>query len=169
VEVWATIAAAEAWYGEGEQDEERADLLSPVTADLFAFGRTIDAGHYVHATFAREPINRAYADLLARHGADALLTPTVGCEAFAVGLRHPERIGDVDITLPWIDWAGFLYDANLAGLPSLALPAGLGDDGLPVSVQLTGVRASDGPLLALGQAVEAVIGTCGPPPDTIFT
>ena len=168
VQIWATIAAADAWYEEGQEDEERAELLTAAAADFLAFGRTIEAGHYVHATFAREPVNRAYADLLARHHAAALLTPTLGCEAFEHGLRHPERIGGLEIEAPWIDWAGFLYDANLAGLPALALPAGFGDDGLPVSIQLIGVRTSDGPLLSLGQAVEAVIGTCGPPPDTIL-
>jgi Asp-tRNA(Asn)/Glu-tRNA(Gln) amidotransferase A subunit family amidase len=168
VQIWATIAAADAWYEEGQEDEERAELLTAAAADFLAFGRTIEAGHYVHATFARDPVNRAYADLLARHDAAALLTPTLGCEAFEHGLRHPEQIGGVEIETPWIDWAGFLYDANLVGLPALALPAGLGDDGLPVSIQLIGARTSDGPLLALGQAVESVIGTCGPPPDTIL-
>ncbi len=168
VQIWATIAAADAWYDEGQEDEERAELLTDAAADFLAFGRTIEAGHYVYATFAREPVNRAYADLLARHHAAALLTPTLGCEAFEHGLRHPERIGGLEIEAPWIDWAGFLYDANLAGLPALALPAGFGDDGLPVSIQLIGVRTSDGPLLSLGRAVEAVLGTCGPPPDTIL-
>jgi Asp-tRNA(Asn)/Glu-tRNA(Gln) amidotransferase A subunit family amidase len=168
VQIWATIAAADAWYEEGQEDEERAELLTAAAADFLAFGRTIEAGHYVHATFARDPVNRAYADLLARHDAAALLTPTLGCEAFEHGLRHPEQIGGVEIEAPWIDWAGFLYDANLVGLPALALPAGLGEDGLPVSIQLIGARTSDGPLLALGQAVESVIGTCGPPPDTIL-
>ena len=119
MQIWATIAAADAWYEEGEEDEERAELLTAAAADFLAFGRTIEAGHYVHATFARDPVNRAYADLLARHDAAALLTPTLGCEAFEHGLRHPERIGGVEIEAPWIDWAGFLYDANLAGLPAL--------------------------------------------------
>jgi len=168
VQIWATIAAADAWYAEGEEDDERAEQLTAAAADFLAFGRTIEAGHYVHATFARDPVNRAYADLLARHDAAALLTPTLGCEAFEHGRRHPEQIGGVEIEAPWIDWAGFLYDANLAGLPALALPAGFGDDGLPVSIQLIGARTSDGPLLALGQAVESVIGTCVPPPDTIL-
>ena len=45
------------------------------------------------------------------------LTPTLGCEAFPHGSRHPEAIGDVPIGYPDLDWAPFLYDANLAGLP----------------------------------------------------
>ena len=57
-----------------------------------------------------------------------------------------------------MDWASFLYDANLAGLPACALPIGLGDDGLPVSMQLLGARAADGPLLAAAETVESLVG-----------
>ena len=75
---------------------------------------------------------------------------------------------------PWLDWAGFLYDANLTGMPAVALPCGSGDDGLPVSLQLMSRRGSDGALLALAEAVERAIGRGGLPrfpssvsPDTI--
>ena len=78
VQIWATIAAADAWYEEGQEDEERAELLTAAAADFLAFGRTIEAGHYVHATFAREPVNRAYADLLARHRRRRAAHPDAG-------------------------------------------------------------------------------------------
>jgi Asp-tRNA(Asn)/Glu-tRNA(Gln) amidotransferase A subunit family amidase len=43
-------------------------------------------------------------------------------------------------------------------MPAIALPCGLGDDQLPVSLQLMGRRGSDGALLALAEAVEQVVG-----------
>jgi aspartyl-tRNA(Asn)/glutamyl-tRNA(Gln) amidotransferase subunit A len=59
-------------------------------------------------------------------------------------------------------------------MPAIALPCGLGDDHLPVSLQLMSRRGSDGALLALAEAVERVIGVCRWPdfpfnasPDTI--
>ena len=52
---------------------------------------------------------------------------------------------------------GFLYDANLAGLPACAVPAGLGEDRLPVSVQLLGLRGRDGAVLAAAETLERLI------------
>ena len=112
----------------------------------------------MQAKIARERIHRAYAELFARTGASVLLTPTLGCEAFEHGATHPREIGGIPIDEPWLDWCGFLYDANLAGLPACAVPVGLGDDRLPVSVQLLGMRGHDGAVLAAAEAVERLVG-----------
>ena len=68
---------------------------------------------------------------------------------------------------PWHDWCGFLYDANLAGLPACAVPVGLGDDGLPVSVQLLGLRGHDGAVLAAAEAVERLVAFDARPPALV--
>jgi Asp-tRNA(Asn)/Glu-tRNA(Gln) amidotransferase A subunit family amidase len=54
--------------------------------------------------------------------------------------------------------------ANVSGLPSIALPAGLDDDGLPVGVQLIGRIGHDRELLAVAATVEAALGP-RPVPD----
>ena len=56
--------------------------------------------------------------------------------------------------LPDHDWGSFLYDANLAGLPACALPMGVGDEGLPLSLQIIGARGADGAVLAAAQHIE---------------
>jgi len=124
----------------------------------------VTTGDYVQAHLARERIHQAYADLFARTGATALLTPTLGCEAFPHGAHHPSAIGGVPIEAPWHDWCGFLYDANLAGLPACAVPVGLGDDGLPVSIQLLGLRGHDGAVLAAAEAVQRLVAFDVRPP-----
>ncbi len=53
--------------------------------------------------------------------------------------------------------ARFLFDANLAGLPACAIPMGLGDDGLPVSLQIIGPRGADGAVLAAAELIEEVL------------
>jgi Asp-tRNA(Asn)/Glu-tRNA(Gln) amidotransferase A subunit family amidase len=90
---------------------------------------------------------------------------TLGCEAFPLGQGHPVTIGGVPVTYPELDWAPLLYDANLAGMPACAIPMGVGDDGLPVSLQVIGPRLADGDVLAAAQTIESVIGTSeGSPP-----
>jgi Asp-tRNA(Asn)/Glu-tRNA(Gln) amidotransferase A subunit family amidase len=173
--VWSAIALAEAYYSQQEEfTHRRADLGTDAVEFLLAGGQ-VTAEQYVRAQFAREEIHRAYANLFARTGATVLLTPTLGCEAFPYGQRHPDTIGGVPVELPELDWAPFLYDANLAGLPACALPIGLGDERLPVSMQVLGRRCDDGRVLAAAQTIEQVVdfrarpapgrGGRGGPPD----
>jgi hypothetical protein len=84
----------------------------------------VTTGDYVQVQLARERGHQAYVDLFTRTGAAVLLTPTLGCEAFSHGANHPSAIGGVEIAAPWSDWCGFLYDANLAGLPACAVRSG---------------------------------------------
>ena len=59
---------------------------------------------------------------------------------------------------PWIDWAGFLYDANLTGMPACALPMGVGNEGLPVSVQVLGAKGTDAEVLNIAEQIESLLG-----------
>jgi amidase len=113
---------------------------------------------YITAQMTRERIHRAYADLFERTGASVLLTPAVGCEAFAHGSTRPAEIGGEPVEPPWEDWCGLLYDANLAGLPACAVPIGLGDNGLPVALQVIGPRGADGAVIAAAATVERATG-----------
>ncbi len=157
VHTWSAIALAEAYHAEQDEFLHRRDELTPDAVDYLTAGSYVTTEQYVRAQFAREHVHRAYADLFARTGATALLTPTLGCEAFPHGQRFPDAIGGVPIGPPDLDWAPFLYDANLAGLPACALPMGRGDDGLPVSLQVVGARCDDGRVLAAAHTIEQVM------------
>lgn len=52
---------------------------------------------------------------------------------------------------------------STAGLPGLVIPAGLAENGLPVGLEFDGPAGSDRALLALGTAVERLLGTEPPP------
>lgn len=45
---------------------------------------------------------------------------------------------------------------SLAGLPTLSVPVGLGDDGWPLGVSLTGQWGHDEAVLALGDIVDGI-------------
>jgi mandelamide amidase len=55
---------------------------------------------------------------------------------------------------------------STTGLPGLVLPAGLTPSGLPVALEFDGPAGSDRSVLALGLALEAVLGKL-PPPRTL--
>ncbi len=147
-ETWFTIATAEAYGANGLAVAAAHDAPAPGAAarEFLAAGERVTLELYIAAQIERERIFRRYADLLG--GGAVLLTPTLGIEAFAA--------------LPDHDWGSFLYDANLAGLPACALPMGLGDEGLPLSLQIIGARGADGAVLAAAQHIEERINDRAP-------
>ena len=156
VETWAAIAAADARRTNAAAWEHSRHVLTERARDLLAFGESITGEALAAAERRREEIHAAYAALFERTGAVALVTPALGCEAFGHGAYHPGTIGGVDVGPPLMDWAGFMYDANLAGLPACVVPMGLGDDGLPVAAQVLGPHGADGAVLAVAELVEGV-------------
>jgi len=134
------------------------DYVGEVAKGFLDFGEQFSAQDFEEAQAHRLVIRQRYSDLFARHGSRILITPTLGCEAFPHGTIHPEKIDDTPIELPWLDWASFLYDANLAGLPACAIPMGIGDEGLPMSLQIVGDVGSDYEVLRIAEAIEKLIG-----------
>jgi Asp-tRNA(Asn)/Glu-tRNA(Gln) amidotransferase A subunit family amidase len=80
-------------------------------------------------------------------------------------MNHPATIGDERIHPLWMDWAPFLYDANLGGFPALSLPIGFGDDGLPIGLQVQALPGRDGDVLAASETIEGVVGWRSWPPE----
>jgi Asp-tRNA(Asn)/Glu-tRNA(Gln) amidotransferase A subunit family amidase len=154
---WAVTASYDAHEQARQKTYDRADV--GVTAMAFLdFGGEFTAEHFEEAQTYREHIRKAYKDLFDRNQSSIFITPTLGCEAFEHGSIHPKQIGDTQIDLPWLDWAGFLYDANLAELPACAIPLGVGDNGMPVSVQILGPVGSDFEVLRVAEQLEGLIG-----------
>jgi len=106
---------------------------------------------------ARPALLAQFTDTFRRSGIDALISPTTPRVAATQGpeASSPETFG--------------LFIRNTdpgsnAGLPGLTIPAGLGSTtGLPVGISLDGPRGSDERLLALGMAIEKVLGRTPPP------
>jgi Asp-tRNA(Asn)/Glu-tRNA(Gln) amidotransferase A subunit family amidase len=171
VVTWAVTATFDAFQHAQEKVYDPADIGDAATAFL-AFGAQLGQQNFDEAHEYRDVIRSAYDALFERSSSRILITPTLGCEAFPHGTIHPLRIADTAIEMPWLDWAGFLYDANLAGLPACAIPMGLGSDGLPLSLQILGPAGSDDEVLQVAEAIEALIGwqiSIVVPPDVYAT
>ena len=76
--------------------------------------------------------------------ADIVVLPTAAHTAFPFAQTPPETQADLTVF------------ANLAGLPSVTVPMGLAENGLPVGLQFLGPRGADGLVLAAAEAFEAL-------------
>ena len=82
---------------------------------------------------------------------DALILPTTQVWPFDINLPWPTEIAGVEMDT-YHRWMAVTVPVSLIGLPSLSMPAGFGDSGLPVGMQLFGPRGADGKILAMGEA-----------------
>jgi aspartyl-tRNA(Asn)/glutamyl-tRNA(Gln) amidotransferase subunit A len=111
--------------------------------------------YYVHAqkvrTLIKRDFERCYAD-----GIDAMLTPSTPSAAFGVGEMSS---GDpVEMYLNDV----FTVTVNMAGLPGISVPAGLGAQGLPLGLQLIGRPFDEEALFSLAQVIEDAAGRFTP-------
>jgi len=78
---------------------------------------------------------------------DAIVTPATPSAAFGMDERQ-----DDPLTMYLNDV--FTVTANLAGLPGLAVPAGLDPQGLPLGLQVIGRAFDEETVFAVGAAIE---------------
>jgi aspartyl-tRNA(Asn)/glutamyl-tRNA(Gln) amidotransferase subunit A len=83
---------------------------------------------------------------------DLLLTPTVACPPFALGLDHPSEIAGAPVA-PY-GWLPYTYPFNLTGQPAASIPCGFTHDGLPIGLQIVGRRFDDVTVLRAAAAFE---------------
>ncbi|HEX8167479.1 MAG TPA: Asp-tRNA(Asn)/Glu-tRNA(Gln) amidotransferase subunit GatA [Beijerinckiaceae bacterium] len=103
--------------------------------------------YYVRAQKIRTLIKRDFEEAFAA-GVDAILTPATPSAAFGIG----EKGSDDPVEMYLNDV--FTVTVNMAGLPGIAVPAGLDAQGLPLGLQLIGRPFDEETLFAAGQAIE---------------
>ena len=156
VVTWAVTASFDAARNAKPKNHDAAGI-GEVARDFIDFGGQFTQEEFQRAQDNRQVIRDAYQTMFERNKSSILITPTLGCEAFPHGSIHPHKIEDMPIEKPWLDWASFLYDANLAELPACAIPMGIGDEGLPLSLQVLGPIGSDEEVLRVAEAIETLI------------
>ena len=159
VSTWAITATHDMWKHKGQQAKEN---VGDYAKEFIKFGSMFSESDFADARIRREEIHLAYSEFFKRQQTDILITPAMGCEAFVHGRAFPEKIGNTEITYPWLDWAGFLYDANLMGCPACSIPMGTGDNGLPLGLQVLGLPGTDDHVLKVARELETIIGWKAP-------
>src|SRR5437660_5491233 len=103
--------------------------------------------YYLRAQKVRTLIKKDFEDCFAA-GVDAMLTPATPSSAFGIGEKSA---GDpIEMYLNDV----FTVTVNMAGLPAIAVPAGLDSQGLPLGLQLIGRPFDEQTLFAPGAAIE---------------
>ncbi len=111
--------------------------------------------YYLRAQKVRTLIKRDFETVYAA-GVDAILTPATPSAAFGIGEK-----ADADPVEMYLNDV-FTVTVNMAGLPGLAVPAGLSVEGLPLGLQLIGRPFDEETLFTLGSVIEKSVGTFSP-------
>lgn len=125
--------------------KERAALYSPEVLALLEAGEALTGPDYVDAQRRRSVWARQWQEIFAANDLDAVAHPTVQqppaeqvpSQSFTVGPQ-------ITLCKAWSN----------NGFPSLSVPVGLDDRGLPVGLLLTGLPLAEAPLLSLGIALD---------------
>ena len=112
--------------------------------------------YYNRARRVRTLIKKDLEDVFAA-GVDAILTPATPSAAFGLG-----EMTDADPVQMYLNDV-FTVTVNLAGLPGIAVPAGMDKQGLPLGLQLIGRPWEEGDLLNTAYALESAAGFVAKP------
>lgn len=130
--------------------DSRSEGFGPEVKRRIMLGTfALSSGHaeayYGRAQGVRERMRRELGAALER--ADVLVTPTAPSAAFGIG----EKVDD-PLAMYLSDM--FTTPASLSGLPAVAVPTGLDDRGLPLSLQVMGRAFDESTVFRAARAVE---------------
>jgi aspartyl-tRNA(Asn)/glutamyl-tRNA(Gln) amidotransferase subunit A len=128
--------------------EEHRDQYGPKIRERTEVGLLIPGVDYLRAQQIKRLFRREMDKVMKQY--DCLLTPTTSSPA-PQGLSST---GNPWFQVPW----------SFSGLPTITIPSGLSDSGLPLGIQLVGAAYSEGKLLAAAKWCEGVMNFSFPPP-----
>ncbi len=141
----------EATRGEGFGKEVRRRVM----IGTYVLSAGYYDAYYLRAQKVRTLIKRDFEQAFDA-GIHAMLTPATPTAAFGIG----EKTGGDPIEMYLNDV--FTVTVNMAGLPGIAVPAGLDAQGLPLGLQLIGRPFDEETLFSLGAAIEQAAGKFAP-------
>jgi amidase len=126
--------------------------LEPITRKMAGAGRLVSAAERVVS--ARRVRARAAARILRLwDSVDVLMTPALATTAIAAeGGYGGGALRAFNLAARFTPWTAAF---NLTGQPAVAVPAGFGTDGLPLSVQFVGRLGAEDVLYSLAGQIEA--------------
>jgi len=149
IDLWVSEFFAGVGVRLKKQLVDQRELLDPAVADNLgqALAQTSEA--YYTRVFQRYELRETMRKFFERF--DLLLTPTLPCTAFDVGMNTPPQLPDRDL----ISWVYYTYPFNLTGQPAASVPAGFTRGGLPVGLQMVARIHRETEIFRAAAALEA--------------
>ena len=88
---------------------------------------------------------------------DVLAMPVTQVVPFPVELEFPTEIEGAAMTT-YLDWMESCWTITVTGCPTISVPAGFTDEGLPVGIQLVAAPGADLALLRAAHTFEGATG-----------
>lgn len=160
VATWPKICAAEAVEAHLDFYPARADEYGEYFREFLAFGAAVGDDELAAARKVRQQFNDRFRAVLA--SVDAIASPASGIQfPIEPGLQYGSMTLWRDTVAEIFKSHGaeklptsFTFPHNYAGTPTLSLPCGISDAGLPYTLQLAGSALSEATLCRIGYAFE---------------
>lgn len=137
-------------------DPKSRDLLKPEAVWEIENGLALTGPQVFAATATRSAWYREMLRLFEHH--DFLVLPTAQMFPFEAALSWPREVAGRSMDT-YHRWMEVVIPATMAGLPTLAVPAGFGPSGLPMGLQIIGPPRADLSVLRMGRAWERAFCT----------
>ncbi len=129
------------------------ELLDPALADQIEQGLSISGADVFAGELHRKALIKALDTFFERF--DFLICPTAPVEAWPAELSHPSTIAGKSVS-PRAH-AAFTPLFNYCEVPALSLPYDVGQNGLPLGLQIVGPRHTDLDVIAVARQLEKII------------
>ncbi len=145
---WGVLCSAEAAAAHRNTFPSRSAEYGPWFRGWLEKGSSYSAADYAAANYKRLDCNgilsRLFADI------DILVCPTTTLPAFPI---TPEELYGPMEDAEWT-WGRFTIPFDFNGAPTISLPSGLNDQGIPLSIQFVGKHLAEPTLVRVGAAYE---------------
>ena len=128
---------------------DQAEDYGPRVRAGMEMGMLIPATKYLQAMRLRRQFRQDMVQMVQQ--VDAVLTPTTPAPA----PKDRNTTGDASFQAPWTS----------CGLPTVTIPSGLSENGMPLGVQLGGLPFEEGKLLGIAKWCETTLGVQLSPPN----
>ncbi|HIF72756.1 MAG TPA: amidase [Dehalococcoidia bacterium] len=150
MEAWPVICSTEAAMAHSATFPSRSAEYGPFFREWLENGSAHSATDYAKAHSLRLAMNGGLRNTM--RGIDVLAGPSTAKASYPV--TRDALYGPIPTDrVPWD--SRFTVPFDFAGLPTIALPCGLDDNGMPVSLQFSGHHLAEPLLVGVGDAFES--------------
>lgn len=158
--LWAAFLPLRAWHAAGPlmaywSDPDKRALLKPEAIFEIESALKLSALDIAAASAVRTQWYEAVRRFL--HSYDFMVMPTAQLFPFDARLHWPREVAGTAMEV-YYQWQWGVIPVTMAGLPSLAVPAGFGAGGLPIGLQIAGPSHGERGCLELAHAYDRATG-----------